>query len=87
MSTTVLTVRVAPEVSKRLSKLAQATRRSKSFLAAEAIEEYLAVQEWQVQAILDGLEASDRDEGTDFEQVKQSWERKLGERKLAGEEA
>lgn len=79
MSTTVLTVRVAPEVSERLDRLARATRRSKSFLAAEAIEEYLAVQEWQVQAILDGLEASDRDEGIDLEQVKRSWERKLGE--------
>lgn len=77
MSTTVLTVRVAPEVSERLERLARATRRSKSFLAAEAIEEYLAVQEWQVQAILDGLEASDRDEGIDFEQVKRSWEKKL----------
>lgn len=77
MSTTVLTVRVAPEVSERLERLARATSRSKSFLAAEAIEEYLAVQEWQVQAILDGLEASDREEGIDFEQVKRSWERKL----------
>ena len=53
MSTTTLTVRVRPEIAERLKMLSQATQRTKSYLAAEAIEEYLAVQEWHVQAILD----------------------------------
>jgi len=77
MSTDTLTVRVAPEVARRLEKLARATKRSRSYLAAEAIEEYLAVQEWQVEAILAGIDEADRGEGVDFERVLASWESKL----------
>jgi len=77
MSTTALTVRVDTDVAKRLEKLAKSTKRSRCYLAAEAIEEYLAVQEWQVEAILAGIDEADRGEGIDFEQVKTSWERKL----------
>jgi RHH-type transcriptional regulator, rel operon repressor / antitoxin RelB len=35
-------------VKKRFDKLAKSTGRSRSFLAAEAIREYLDVNEWQV---------------------------------------
>jgi RHH-type rel operon transcriptional repressor/antitoxin RelB len=77
MPTTTLTVRVDPDVAKRLEKLARATKRSRCYLAAEAIEEYLVVQEWQVEAILAGIDEADRGEGVDFEQVKASWESKL----------
>lgn len=51
MSTTTISVRVSHEAGERLAHLAQATQRSKFFLAAEAIEEYLAVQEWQVAVV------------------------------------
>jgi RHH-type transcriptional regulator, rel operon repressor / antitoxin RelB len=78
MSTETLTVRVTPEIAKRLRNLAQATNRSKSFLAAEAIEEYLAIQEWQVQAILEGIEQADQDDGVSLDQVKQHWESRNG---------
>jgi len=77
MSTIAITVRVDSEMAKRIERLAKATKRSRSYLAAEAIEEYLAVQEWQVQAILAGLDEADRGEGVDFEQVKAFWERKI----------
>jgi RHH-type rel operon transcriptional repressor/antitoxin RelB len=36
MASTTFTVRVEPEVKKRLEKLARSTGRSRSFLAAEA---------------------------------------------------
>jgi len=39
-----------------------APNRSKSFLAAQAIEEFLALQEWQVAAIKEGIDAADRGE-------------------------
>lgn len=77
MSTIALTVRVDSEVAKRIDKLADATKRSRSYLAAEAIEEYLAVQEWQVQAIRAGVDEADRGEGVDFDKVKAHWESKL----------
>jgi RHH-type transcriptional regulator, rel operon repressor / antitoxin RelB len=48
MSLTTFTVRAETEVKKRFDKLAKSTGRSRSFLAAEAIREYLDVNEWQV---------------------------------------
>ncbi len=79
MNTETLTVRVTPEIAARLKKLAEATKRSRSFLAAEAIDDYLAVQEWQVQAILEGIEEADRGDFADFEQVKHRWEKRLAD--------
>ena len=41
MASTTLTVRLAPELKDRLGELAERTRRSKSFLAGEAIDDYV----------------------------------------------
>jgi RHH-type transcriptional regulator, rel operon repressor / antitoxin RelB len=41
MPSTTFTVRVEPDVKKRLEKLAKSTGRTRSFLAAEALNEYL----------------------------------------------
>ncbi len=41
MANTTLTVRVSPELKERLGKLANQTRRTKSFLAGEAIAGYV----------------------------------------------
>lgn len=79
MSTTTITVRVDPEVALRLQRLANATRRTKSFLAAEAIEEYVALQEWQVEAIQAGAAQADREEGVDLDEVKRVWEGRLAD--------
>lgn len=57
-----LSIRVSQDLASRLEKLAQATERSRSYLAAQAIEEFIAVQEWQVEAIKDGVAAADRGE-------------------------
>lgn len=46
-----LSVRVSPKVRDQLETLSGATHRTKSFLAAEAIECYLTTQSWQVKAI------------------------------------
>lgn len=55
-----ISVRVENDLAKRLERLAKATDRSKSYLAAQAIEEYVALQEWQVQAIQKGVAAAKR---------------------------
>ncbi len=47
MSTT-MTVRIDDDVKDRLDHLAEATNRSKSFLAAEAIREFVELNEWQI---------------------------------------
>lgn len=51
-----LSVRVPPKVRDQLEDLADVTGRTKSFLAAEAIENYLATQAWQVKAIKKAVE-------------------------------
>jgi predicted transcriptional regulator len=53
--TTTLTIRLTPEVSERLDALARDTKRSKSYLASEAIESYVALNAWQVAHIKEAL--------------------------------
>ena len=45
------TLTLKEDLSKRLEHLAKSTKRTKSALASEAIEEFLTVQEWHIQAI------------------------------------
>lgn len=58
MSTT-MTVRLEDDVKDRLDILAEATRRSKSFLAAEAIRAYVENNEWQIGEIRMALKEAD----------------------------
>ncbi len=55
----VVTVRLAANVKQRLDKLARATRRSKSFLAAEAIERYVADEAEFLAAVEEGVAQAD----------------------------
>ncbi|MCL5801341.1 MAG: CopG family ribbon-helix-helix protein [Gammaproteobacteria bacterium] len=65
-----VSVRVENDLAKRLERLAKATDRSKSYLAALAIEENVALQEWQVQAIQEGIAAAKRGEVMSHGKVK-----------------
>ncbi|MGE3646238.1 MAG: CopG family ribbon-helix-helix protein [Beijerinckiaceae bacterium] len=76
-ASTTLTIRISQETKDRLEAVAQSNRRSKSFLAAEAIEEYLAVQAWQIEHIEKAKEAADRGELVDSSEVR-AWARSLG---------
>ena len=58
--TTLISARVPEEVAQRLEALASATHRSKSYLAAQAIEEFVDLQEWQVAAIKEGMVAAEK---------------------------
>lgn len=62
METTVLTLRVNSSVKEKLDQLAEATHRSKSFLAAEAIARYLEIEAWQIKEINLALQEADRGE-------------------------
>src|SRR6266567_1487328 len=64
------TVRVDAVAKNRLEKLAKNTGRSRSFLAAEAINEYLDVNEWQVAGIKQAITSLDRGEGVAHERFK-----------------
>ena len=70
MRSTTFTVRVDTGVKKRLERLAKSTGRSRSFLAAEAIHEYLELNEWQVSGITRAIASLDRGEGVPQHLVK-----------------
>jgi RHH-type transcriptional regulator, rel operon repressor / antitoxin RelB len=77
MSTT-LTIRLDDVTKNRLENLAKSTARSRSYLAAKAIEEYLEANEWQVAEIRDTLVRADSSQArfVDHAQVAgwlQSW--------------
>jgi RHH-type rel operon transcriptional repressor/antitoxin RelB len=80
MSSTTFTVRVDSAVKKRLEKLAKSTGRSRSFLAAEAIGEFVDVNEWQIAGIKRAMQSLDHGEGVAHEQVEE-WVRSWGGRK------
>jgi RHH-type transcriptional regulator, rel operon repressor / antitoxin RelB len=58
-----------PAVKKRLERLAKSTGRSRSFLAAEAITEYLGVNELQVAGITQAINSLDHGEGVSHDLV------------------
>jgi RHH-type transcriptional regulator, rel operon repressor / antitoxin RelB len=69
MRSATFTVRVGAAAKKRLERLAN-TGRSRSCLAAEAINEYLDVNEWQVAGVKQAITSLDRGEGIPHAQVK-----------------
>jgi len=64
-----MTIRLDDGIKKRLDVLAEATHRTKSFLAAEAIQNYVELNEWQIQEILAAIEEADRGEFASDEEV------------------
>lgn len=73
----VITIRISDETKNDLDQLADATGRSKSFLAFEAIKKYLGLEGWQIaetkKAIMEadaGLFATD----ADVDAVKRKWQ-------------
>jgi predicted transcriptional regulator len=51
MVSAILTLRLNSETKNKLDQLAIETHRSKSFLAAEAINRYLEFESWQISEI------------------------------------
>jgi predicted transcriptional regulator len=59
-SSSIITMRVEAELRRRLERLAKAQRRSKSFVAAEALRDYVDVHEWQVEETRKALAEAER---------------------------
>lgn len=73
-----MTVRLTPEVNDKLEALARDTKRSKSYLASEAITSYVDRNAWQIDEIKKGLdEARSGTPGVPHEQVEE-WVRSWG---------
>ena len=67
--TTTITVRLTNEVKEKLDELARGTRRSRSFLAAEAINDYVTLNGWQVAEIEAAIGEADAGDFADDSQV------------------
>ena len=67
--TTTMTLRLEDEIKERLERLAASTRRSKSFLASEAIKEFVENNEWQIAEIQTALTEADADDFASAEDV------------------
>jgi RHH-type transcriptional regulator, rel operon repressor / antitoxin RelB len=65
----VLTLRLDAKLKKQLDRLSKSMNRSRSFVAAQAIEEYVSVNEWQISEIKKGLAEADAGDFATEEEV------------------
>lgn len=75
--TQILSIRLDANVKKRLEVLASRSKRSKSFLAAEAIAAYVQAEEWQLGEIREGLKELESGQTVSHEKVSK-WLRAWG---------
>jgi predicted transcriptional regulator len=68
----VLTLRLDSKLKTRLERLSKATQRSRSFVAAEAIREYVTLNEWQIGEIRKALVEADRGEFSTSQEVQRT---------------
>ena len=81
--TETLSIRIDTATKKRLDALAKRSRRSKSFLAAEAISAYVESEEWQLGELQTGIAELNAGKGVSHDRVSKwlgSWG-KTGETK------
>ena len=71
----VLTLRLASKLKKQLDRLSKAMDRSRSFVAAQAIQEFVTLNEWQICEIKKALVEADRGDIARDEEVQQTVKR------------
>ncbi len=59
MASKTMTLRLDAATLQRLDQLAEVTQRSKAWLAAQAVKDYLELNEWQTQAIRAAVKRAD----------------------------
>jgi len=77
--TETLSIRIDPETKKRLDALARRSKRSKSFLASEAIAAYVEAENWQLGEIEAGIDDLDQGRTVSHEKVS-TWLRSWGKK-------
>ena len=74
---TTLTLRLPAATKRKLDRLARATGRTKSLLTHLAIDAYVALEAWQVEAIRQGVRTADAGKLVEHDTLKRKWEKKL----------
>lgn len=72
MKTATVSARVTLDVDDKLTRLAESTHRSKSYLAAQAIKAFVSDQYWQIEAIKEGIKEADEGKFVTERQMKKS---------------
>jgi len=70
-----MTIRLDDELKNRLDALANATHRTKSFLASEAISRYVDLNEWQIDEIQKAIKEADAGDFADTQEVNNIFEK------------
>jgi predicted transcriptional regulator len=78
--TTTLSVRIDIDTKKRLEALAKRARRSKSFLAAEAIAAFVEAESWQLDETFAGVKELEEGRGVAHHEVS-TWLRSWGQKR------
>ncbi|MBZ5614476.1 MAG: CopG family ribbon-helix-helix protein [Acidobacteriia bacterium] len=68
----VLTLRLDAKLKRQLDRLSKSMNRSRSFVAAQAIQEYVSVNEWQINEIKKGLAEADAGDFATDEEMQQT---------------
>ena len=76
MSSSTMTIRLDDGLKNQLEKLAQSTHRSKSFLAAEAIHDYVNIHEWQIEEIQKGICEANKGDLVAHDELVTRWEKR-----------
>jgi predicted transcriptional regulator len=72
-STTTMTIRLPMEMKVQLEALAHATGRNKTFLAQEALRQYLEVESWQIASIQRGIEDANAGRFATDDEMRDVW--------------
>jgi RHH-type transcriptional regulator, rel operon repressor / antitoxin RelB len=65
----VLTLRLDAKLKQKLDRLSKSMNRSRSFVAAQAIQEFVSVNEWQINEIKKGIAEADAGDFASEEEV------------------
>ena len=71
----VLTLRLDAKLKNQLDRLSKSMNRSRSFIAAQAIQEFVSVNEWQINEIKKGIAEADAGDFASDKEVQRVLER------------
>ena len=78
-----ITIRTDPEIEEQLNAVAKAMERSRNWVIEEALKQYLATQDWQIEGIVEAQQSLARGEGVPMESVMADLQAKIDRAKKA----
>jgi len=70
-----MTIRIDDKLKNKLDCLAKATERTKSFLAVEAIKNYVTLNDWQVKEIEESIQEAEQNNFATDKEIKEVFEK------------